>query len=84
MPRLARLPNLNDPQTKALTLALQERGGVYAGHGTYSGGRTVKIDAMTLQALERRGLVETFIHPDGGLGAKPTRKARELVKTVAA
>jgi hypothetical protein len=59
---------LTKPQEEALRI-LQEKGYLFAGNDVHKG-QVIRINARTLDALERRGLIETNVGPDGGMYAR--------------
>jgi hypothetical protein len=61
-------------QEKALDI-LSEVGTVFAGYNVTKAGSQFLVNAMTLKALERMGVVELKISPDGGMMAVKTKAA---------
>jgi len=54
---------LTKAQAEVLAM-IQERGFAFGGSNAFNG-RTVKVNARTLEALERRGLIDVSFGPDG-------------------
>ena len=61
--------NLTPKMIRALTIANRD-GAVFAGYNSHKG-CIEKVAANTILALARRGLVVSFIGPDGGVAARP-------------
>lgn len=70
-------------QLFALRFAWHEGGGhVYAGGNVTRRGSAYRVNASTIRALARRGYLETFIHSDGGMGARLTARGQDLARVL--
>lgn len=69
--------SLNSAALKALDIAA--RVGLVCAGGNIVGGRLYRVNARTLDALARRGLVTLCLGPDGGMAARLTDRGREVI-----